>query len=316
MLKVKHLSFAYDQEHVLEDLSFEVAQGEYLAVMGESGCGKSTLLKLLYGELPFEKGSIRWKNKAIKGPAYQLVAGGPFVKYLAQDFDLMPFTTVAENISKFLSPAEPEDMASRTDELMETMELTEYRDKKVKFLSGGQQQRVALARVLIAEPRIVLLDEPFSGLDPVNVRLVQDLIQERRQRGWTTVLSTHQMNQVEALCDRVALINRECAIGLIDDFGGLTPKPKVVGQVVAVFVLLKAGIMIEVAFIPLWVRIAITILWLVGMSNAFNLSDIMDGLASGLALTLFGLGLSALIGEAFVGTPGLDIPPIHIQCHQ
>lgn len=73
-------------------------------------------------------------------------------------------------------------------------------------------------------------------------------------------------------------------VGLIDDFGALTPKPKVVGQVVAVFVLLKAGIMIEVAFIPLWVRIAITILWLVGMSNAFNLADIMDGLASGLGV--------------------------------
>jgi UDP-GlcNAc:undecaprenyl-phosphate GlcNAc-1-phosphate transferase len=73
-------------------------------------------------------------------------------------------------------------------------------------------------------------------------------------------------------------------VGLIDDFGALTPKPKVVGQVVAVFVLLKAGIMIEVAFIPWWLRIAITILWLVGMSNAFNLADIMDGLASGLGV--------------------------------
>ena len=207
MLRVKHLSFAYDQEHVLEDLSFEVAQGEYLAVMGESGCGKSTLLKLLYGELPFEKGSIRWKNKAIKGPAYQLVAGGPFVKYLAQDFDLMPFTSVAENISKFLSPAEPEEMTSRTEELMQTMELTEYRDKKVKFLSGGQQQRVALARVLALQPELLLLDEPFSHIDHFRRnKLRRNLFAFLKKHNISCICASHDHHDVLPFADRIMIL--------------------------------------------------------------------------------------------------------------
>lgn len=207
MLRVQNLSFAYDQEIVLEDLSFEVARGEYLAVMGESGCGKSTLLKLLYGELPFESGSIRWKNRAIKGPAYQLVAGGPFVKYLAQDFDLMPYTTVAENISKFLSPAEPEEMASRTEELMETMELSEYRNKKVRFLSGGQQQRVALARVLALRPELLLLDEPFSHIDHFRRnKLRRNLFGFLKKNGISCICASHDHHDVLPFADRVMIL--------------------------------------------------------------------------------------------------------------
>lgn len=207
MLRVRDLSFAYDQEPVLEALSFEVAEGEYLAVMGESGCGKSTLLKLLYGELPFESGSIRWKNKAIKGPAYQLVAGGPFVKYLAQDFDLMPYTSVAENISKFLSPAEPEEMATRTDELLETMELAPYRDKKVQFLSGGQQQRVALARVLALRPELLLLDEPFSHIDHFRRnKLRRNLFGFLKKNRISCICASHDHHDVLPFADRVMIL--------------------------------------------------------------------------------------------------------------
>ena len=207
MLSVQNLSFAYDQEPVLEDISFEVGEGEYLAVMGESGCGKSTLLKLLYGELPFEKGRIQWKSKAIKGPAYQLVAGGPFVKYLAQDFDLMPYTTVAENISKFLSPTEPEEMVSRTEELMETMELLEYRDKKVKFLSGGQQQRVALARVLALRPELLLLDEPFSHIDHFRRnKLRRNLFGFLKKHGVSCICASHDHHDVLPFADRIMVL--------------------------------------------------------------------------------------------------------------
>ncbi len=207
MLKVKNLSFSYDQEAVLEHLTFEVAAGEYLAVMGESGCGKSTLLKLIYGELPFQQGSIRWKQKAIKGPAYQLVAGGPFVKYLAQDFDLMPYTSVAENISKFLSPTEPGELAARTEELLETMELVEYRDKKVKFLSGGQQQRVALARVLALRPELLLLDEPFSHIDHFRRnKLRRNLFGFLKKHGISCICASHDHHDVLPFADRVMVL--------------------------------------------------------------------------------------------------------------
>ena len=226
MLRVRNLSFSYDQEPVLEGLSFNVGQGEYLAVMGESGCGKSTLLKLLYGELPYEAGSIRWKKKAIKGPAYQLVAGGPFVKYLAQDFDLMPYTTVAENISKFLSPSEPEEMASRTEELLETMELSQYRDKKVQFLSGGQQQRVALARVLALRPELLLLDEPFSHIDHFRRnKLRRNLFGFLKKNGISCICASHDHHDVLPFADRIMIL-KDCDILDIRPTRDLFEKPR------------------------------------------------------------------------------------------
>ncbi len=207
MLRVASLSFSYDQEPVLDDLSFEVAPGEFLAVMGESGCGKSTLLKLLYGALPFEEGTIYWKDLPIKGPAYQLVAGGPHVKYLAQDFDLMPYTSVAENISKFLSPTDPERVAARTQELLNIMDLEPYRDTKVQFLSGGQQQRVALARVLALEPELLLLDEPFSHIDHFRRnQLRRNLFGYLKKQGITCVCASHDHHDVLPFSDRIMVL--------------------------------------------------------------------------------------------------------------
>ena len=207
MLKVSHLSFSYDQEPVLEDLSFNVAEGEFLAVMGESGCGNSTLLKLLYGQLAFEEGSISWKEHSIKGPAFQLLPGGSFIKYLAQDFDLMPYTSVAENISKFLSPSAPEQLHARTEELLETMELQAYRGKKVQFLSGGQQQRVALARVLALRPELLLLDEPFSHIDHFRRnKLRRNLYSYLKKEGISCICASHDHHDVLPFADRVMIL--------------------------------------------------------------------------------------------------------------
>jgi ABC-type Fe3+/spermidine/putrescine transport system ATPase subunit len=215
MLTVSELSFSYDQEPVLEGLSFEVAPGETLSVMGESGCGKSTLLKLLYGMLPFEQGTIQWKEHPIKGPAFQLLPGGPFMKYLAQDFDLMPYTTVAENISQHLSPAEPEKTEARTLELMETMELLPYRDKKVWRLSGGQQQRVALARVLALKPELLLLDEPFSHIDHfLRNRLRRNLFGFLKKEGISCICATHDREDVLPFADRVLILKDKVALDL------------------------------------------------------------------------------------------------------
>ena len=129
------------------------------------------------------------------------------MKYLAQDFDLMPYTSVAENISKFLSPAEPEEMASRTDELLETMELSQYRDKKVQFLSGGQQQRVALARVLALRPELLLLDEPFSHIDHFRRnKLRRNLFGFLRKNGISCICASHDHHDVLPFADRVMIL--------------------------------------------------------------------------------------------------------------
>lgn len=164
MLKLKKVSFAYAKQPILQNINFSLAKGEILSVIGESGCGKSTLLKLIYGLLHTE-GKITWNDKEILGPYFNLVPGEPFIKYLAQDFDLMLPLTVAENVGKHLSNMYPRKKKQRVKELLEVVEMTALADKKASLLSGGQQQRVALARALAKQPELLLLDEPFSHID-------------------------------------------------------------------------------------------------------------------------------------------------------
>ncbi len=209
MLEVQSLTFAYETTPILEEIGFELKEGELVALMGESGCGKSTLLKLLYGELPFENGEIRWKDHPIKGPAYQLLPGGPFVKYLAQDFDLMPFISVEENVRKFLSLNDPEHADARTEELLDVMELAPFRDRHVRYLSGGQQQRVALARVLANPPELLLLDEPFSHIDHFRRNaLRRKLFRYLRKNRVTVLYATHDYHDVLPFADRVMVLQK------------------------------------------------------------------------------------------------------------
>ena len=107
MLQVNQLSFSYQTELTLHSIQFKLKKGSHLAIIGESGCGKSTLLKLIYGLYDLDEGEIFWNEAAILGPKYNLIPGMDFMKYLAQDFDLMPFITVAENVGKFLSNMHP-----------------------------------------------------------------------------------------------------------------------------------------------------------------------------------------------------------------
>ena len=154
MLQVTNLSFEYvAKKTVLKNIHFSLKKGEHLCVMGESGCGKSTLLKLIYGLLDATDGTIFWDETQVLGPKFQLVPGMEFFKYVAQDFDLMPYTSVSENIKKFLSRFHPEESEQRTQELLEVIEMKTFENTKVKNLSGGQKQRVAIARALAKEPR-------------------------------------------------------------------------------------------------------------------------------------------------------------------
>jgi ABC-type nitrate/sulfonate/bicarbonate transport system ATPase subunit len=156
MLQVENITFSYDKNKVIKNIDFSVSKGQNIAIIGESGCGKSTLLKLIYGLYDLDEGQIFWNENEVLGPKFHLVPGMHFMKYLAQDFDLMPFITVAENVGKYLSNIYPEKKQSRINELLEIVEMTEYSNVKAKFLSGGQQQRVALAKVLALEPEVLL----------------------------------------------------------------------------------------------------------------------------------------------------------------
>ncbi|QBA65668.1 ABC transporter ATP-binding protein [Muriicola soli] len=207
MLQVNNLSFAYEAVKVLKGISFEIAQGEHVAVMGESGCGKSTLLKLIYGLLTPGEGEISWRNEQVKGPLYKLVPGESYMKYLSQEFDLMPFTTVAENISEHLSVFYPEQLKQRTEELLEMIEMTSEAQVKVKNLSGGQQQRVALARVLAQKPDILLLDEPFSHIDNFRKNsLRRNLFKYLKEENISCLTATHDHLDVLPFADRILVL--------------------------------------------------------------------------------------------------------------
>jgi len=209
MLQVKNVSFSYTDSITLNNIDFSLEKGMNLAVIGESGCGKSTLLKLIYGLYDLDKGSIFWKDVEVLGPKFNLIPGMDFMKYLAQDFDLMPFITVAENIGKYLSNSYPEQKNARIAELLEIVEMTDYANIKAKNLSGGQMQRVALARVLALEPEVLLLDEPFSNIDNFRKNsLRRKLFGYLKEKQITTIFATHDSSDVLSFSDEVLVLKK------------------------------------------------------------------------------------------------------------
>ena len=209
MLQVKNVTFSYSDSITLNNIDFSLKKGINLAVIGESGCGKSTLLKLIYGLYDLDKGSIFWKDVEVLGPKFNLIPGMDFMKYLAQDFDLMPFITVAENIGKYLSNSYPEQKNARIAELLEIVEMTDYANIKAKNLSGGQMQRVALARVLALEPEVLLLDEPFSHIDNFRKNsLRRKLFGYLKEKQITTIFATHDSSDVLSFSDEVLVLKK------------------------------------------------------------------------------------------------------------
>jgi ABC-type Fe3+/spermidine/putrescine transport system ATPase subunit len=215
MLKAENISFSYLNETNINTISFSVAKGSNYAIIGESGCGKSTLLKLIYGLYDLDAGNISWDSIEVLGPKYHLIPGMPFMKYLAQDFDLMPFISVAENVGKYLSNFFPEEKKARIEELLEIVEMTNYANTKAKFLSGGQMQRVALAKVLALEPEVLLLDEPFSHIDNFRKNsLRRKLFTYLKQKNITCIVATHDSTDVLSFADEVLILKDGCAIAI------------------------------------------------------------------------------------------------------
>ncbi|MCK0146798.1 ABC transporter ATP-binding protein [Arenibacter sp. F26102] len=207
MLQVNSLSFAYDKIPVLTDIGFKVSKGEHISIVGESGCGKSTLLKIIYGLLQPDQGDIFWGEKQVLGPDFNLVPGESYMKYLSQDFDLMPFTTVAENVSQFLSVFYPEELKARTAELLEMIDMVPFAKVKVKNLSGGQQQRVALARVLAQKPELLLLDEPFGHIDNFRKnQLRRNLFGYLKKEEISCITATHDFQDILPYANRIIVL--------------------------------------------------------------------------------------------------------------
>jgi ABC-type Fe3+/spermidine/putrescine transport system ATPase subunit len=210
MLEVKNVTFGYAETTVLKSIDFKVEAGKNIAIIGESGSGKSTLLKLIYGEYDIKEGQIFWKDEAILGPKYNLVIGYDFMKYVSQEFDLMPFITVEENIGKYLSNFYPEEKRKRTEDLIKVVELEAFAQTKVKNLSGGQKQRVAIARALAKQPEILLLDEPFSHIDNFKKQsLRRSVFKYLKDNSIACIVATHDKNDVLGFADEMLVLNNK-----------------------------------------------------------------------------------------------------------
>ncbi len=207
MLRVQNISFGYDDKKVIKQIDFTINKGQNIAIIGESGCGKSTLLKLIYGLYDLDEGQIFWNETEVLGTKYNLVPGMSFMKYLSQDFDLMPFITVAENVGKYLSNVHPEKKKQRIEELLEIVEMSDFSNAKAKYLSGGQQQRVALARVLALEPEVLLLDEPFSQIDNFRKNaLRRNLFAYLKSKEVTCIIATHDSTDALSFSDETIVL--------------------------------------------------------------------------------------------------------------
>jgi ABC-2 type transport system ATP-binding protein len=206
---------SYGSTVALRGVSFDVHAGEIFGLMGPNGAGKSTLIRILMDIIRADSGQVRVFGEPRRREHLDRMG------YLPEERGLYTKLTVIDVMVYFgaLKGLTRHDARKRALEWLERVELPQVAGWKIDRLSKGMSQKVQIAAILLSDPELCVLDEPTTGLDPVNVRLVQTLLFERRKAGRTTILSTHQMNQVETLCDRVALINqgRLMVYGAVDE---------------------------------------------------------------------------------------------------
>jgi ABC-2 type transport system ATP-binding protein len=201
---VEHLSKSFGETRAVEDVSFAVGPGQVFGLLGPNGAGKTTTIRVMLDIFKPDSGSVE-----ILGVAPDKVSKDR-IGYLPEDRGLYKDVAL-EQVLIFLATLKglgDGEAKSRLVPWLERMDLYEHRHKKVQELSKGMQQKAQLIAALVHEPDLIVVDEPFSGLDPVNTRLIKEIIQDQVKAGRTVIMSTHLMYQVEALCDRIVLIDR------------------------------------------------------------------------------------------------------------
>lgn len=208
LLEINHLFFSHNEEKPLfQNFNLQLAEDKIIALAGESGCGKSTLLNLIYGLLNWDQGDIIFDGEKLLGPKGNLVPGESAMKFVAQNFDLMPFATVADNVGKFISNINLTKKKETVLELLDVVGLTEFANILPKHLSGGQQQRVAIARALSVLPKLLLLDEPFSNLDFARkIELREKLFNYVKKNGISLIISTHELQDILPWVDQIVIL--------------------------------------------------------------------------------------------------------------
>ena len=201
-LEVNNLKKSFGETEVLHGVSFSVESGSALGLLGRNGAGKTTTIRILMDVFKGNNGTITMDGKLFVPKEYQ-------IGYLPEERGLYPKKLVGEQLVylAMLRGLNAKKAKEQMKKWLERMGVSEYENRKLETLSKGNQQKVQLAQTLLCDPDIVILDEPFSGLDPVNAQILKDVIKEQIQAGKLVIFSSHQMSYVEEFCDEIAILN-------------------------------------------------------------------------------------------------------------
>ena len=209
VISVQQLTKQYQSNQVsgVSNISFDIESGQIVAILGESGSGKSTLLKCIYGLLKVDTGQVLFNGKRVAGPDEQLIPGHKEMKMVTQDFSLNIYAKVYDNIASMLSNTDVKGKHDKTFQMMQHLNIVHLKDKKITELSGGEQQRVAIAKALISDTTVLLLDEPFSQVDALlKNQLRADIKRIVADTGVTVILVSHDPADGLFLADKLLLI--------------------------------------------------------------------------------------------------------------
>ena len=199
----------------LDDLSFEVPSGQVVGFLGPNGAGKTTTMRAIFGLTELESGIVRWDGAPVNQAARRRFG------YMPEERGLYPGMRVAEQVEYLgrLHGLSSADASQATQDWLERLEIADRRDSKVETLSHGNQQRVQLAAALVHQPELLVLDEPLSGLDPSGIDAMGRVLVDQARAGGCVVFSSHQLDQVEDLCERVTIIDHGHLVvsGTVDD---------------------------------------------------------------------------------------------------
>lgn len=201
MIEVKNVSKSFGSVKALDDVSFTVEKGDIFGVIGQNGAGKSTLFRCMMDFFDDYKGSISYEGMPIKDVPLEKIG------FLPEERSLSPKKTIEEEIRYFARLNQMDNISKETlEKYFDRFEIKGKLSDKIKSLSKGNQQKVQLLAAVIYKPEFVILDEPLSGLDPYNIRLLEDIIKELNDMGMTILFSSHNMENVESLCNKILMI--------------------------------------------------------------------------------------------------------------
>lgn len=202
MLKVSNVSKKYGDLLAVDNLSFEVNDGEIFGLLGLNGAGKTTTFRMILGLIDDYTGNITLDGKKID---YSITDK---IGFLTEERSLLTKLTVLEQITYYgvLKSIPVDEIEKRLDYWLEIFGISEYKNKKIKELSKGNQQKIQFISAIINDPKLLILDEPFSGLDPINVELFKKVILEFKDKGTSIIFSSHRMEHVELFCDRLVVL--------------------------------------------------------------------------------------------------------------